>query len=129
MAVGAHGAAHTPHGRRPAHAVDGSPCGSAGGRTATLDSLDAARSDANSDRSACDAVAAPSDRGLDRLRTRLVGLARAGALRSRARLRPLAPRRARLLPRERAAVLATRDPRVAGADDMAALDDASVSGP
>jgi len=32
------------------------------------------------------------------------------ALRSRSRLRPLASRRARLLPRERAALLATRDP-------------------
>src|SRR4029453_18522009 len=71
----------------------------------------------------------PIGRGVDRVRPRPLGLARAGALRSRSRLRRLASRRARLLPRERAAVLATRDPRVAGADDLAALDDASVSGP
>src|SRR5882724_1709581 len=104
------------------------PGGSAGRGLAPLDPLDGARSDEGSGRPAPDAVAAPPQRGLDRVRPRLLGLARAGALRSRSRLRPLASRRARLLPRERAALLATRDPRVAGADDLAALDDGSVSG-
>src|SRR5207245_8688109 len=108
--------------------VDGGSGGSAGRGLAPLDPLDGSRSDEGSDRPAPDAVAAPSERGLDRVRPRLLGLARAGALRSRSRLRPLASRRARLLPRERAALLATRDPRVAGADDLAALDDGSVSG-
>src|SRR5262249_53122329 len=71
----------------------------------------------------------PSARRVVRVRARLLGLARACALRSRSRLRRLASRRARLLPRERAAVLATSDPGVAGAGDLAPLDDGSVSGP
>src|SRR5262245_27661433 len=129
VAVGPHGAAPAPHGGRPTHAVDGRPGGSAARRLAPLDPGDGPGTDEGSDRPQPDAMVAPSRRGLDRVRTQLVGLARASALRPRPRLRPLASRRALLLPRERAAVLATRGPRMAGTVDLAALDNDSVSGP
>src|SRR5262244_3752530 len=69
-----------------------------------------------------------SRRWLDDVRPQLLGLAHAGSLRHHARVAPLAPRRARVFPRERAAVLAPRDRRMAGPNDLAALGDDSVPG-
>src|SRR5262245_35798716 len=122
----AHGAAPAAHGRGRAAVVDGCARGATAGRWASGATARCAGAHEQSDGSNSDALDSASQRGLDRVRARLVGLARTGALRSRPRFAPLAPRRARVFPWQRAAVLATGDPRLAGADGLAALDDDSV---
>src|SRR5439155_11604758 len=129
LAGGPYGAAHASHSNSRAHAVDGRPRGSAPRRPAPISPRYGAPRSERSRAATSDAVAASPGGRLDRVRSWLLGLARAGALRPRARVGSLAPRRAHLFPRERAAVLAARDPRVAGPDGVAALDDDPVPGP
>src|SRR6266850_2922039 len=129
VAVGPYGAAPGAHDGRGAHGVDGRARGPAARWRASADPRCRARIHERSGGSTLDAVARASRRRLVCVRPELLDLAYPGALRAGDRVRPLAPRRARVFPRERAAVLATRDPRMAGAGDLAALDDDSVPGP
>src|SRR5262245_61022277 len=129
LARGPHGATPPSHGGRRAHGVAGRSGGSALRRPAPEGTVYRARLYKRWGRPTSDAMAASSGCRLDRLRAQLLGLACARPLRSRARVRLLAPHRARLFPRQRPAVLAARAPRVAGPDRLAALDDGSVPGP
>src|SRR5262249_4958135 len=128
VAVGAHGATPAAHDGRGAAVLDGRADRSTLRRLAPMDSAEGPRPADHDVGGTPDAVAAAPGHRLGRLRPGALGLARAGALRSCARLRRLAPRRTRLFPRERAAVLAARDPRLAGQDPLAPLDDGALPG-
>src|SRR5437660_11353306 len=125
----AYGAAHASHGGRRAHVMDGRARGSAPRRPAPISPRCRTPRPQRPGAATPDAAAASPGGRLDRIRPCLLGLARAGALRPRARVGSLAPRRAHVFPRERAAVLAARDTRVAGPDGVAALDAGPVPGP
>src|SRR5262245_25632007 len=123
-----HGAAPAVDGRRRATVVDGRARDSALLRPTSMDSRPRGPRDARDRDAPPDGWIVASRRWLDDVRPQLLGLARTGSLRSRPRVAPLAPRRARVFPGERAAVLATRDPGVAGPGDLAALGDDSLPG-
>src|SRR5262249_2430623 len=128
MALRPHGAAHAAHGGGRALVVDGCARGPTSRWVASADPPRRARGQERAGRASRDALDPPSKPRRERVRHYLLVLARAGAVRRYAGVRPLAPRRACVLPRQRTAVLAAGDPPMAGAGDVAEVDDDSIPG-